>query len=111
MSPSGPPVTTYCMRAEAPGRSGWLAASSLDSSSHSCVSHFAMCVSPWSTVWTVVTAARRLSAHEIAHTGEQVVLGLGRRHQAAGQHVVVVGMHGAGDVRRKAEPERRIRVD
>src|SRR5215217_8693600 len=36
MSPSGPPVTTYCIRALAPGRSGWPSASFLPSSSHSC---------------------------------------------------------------------------
>ena len=42
MSPSGPPVTTYCMRADAPGRSGWPSAIFLVSSSHSWVSHFDM---------------------------------------------------------------------
>src|SRR6266511_529672 len=35
MSPSGPPVTTYCIRAEAPGRSGCPSAILVTSSSHS----------------------------------------------------------------------------
>src|SRR5579884_1545791 len=36
MSPSGPPVTLYWIFTVAPGRSGWSAASSTNSSSHSC---------------------------------------------------------------------------
>ena len=35
-------MTTYCMRAEAPGRSGWPSAIFLVSSSHSWLSHFDM---------------------------------------------------------------------
>src|SRR4051794_18960242 len=113
MSPSGPPVTMYCMRADAPGRSGWLSASFLLSSSHSWVSHFGI-VTPPRRVGLVESGrslAARLSAHEVAHTGEQIVLRRGRIHQRAGPDVVVVGMDAAGHLRRQSEPERRVGVD
>src|SRR5687767_2017765 len=44
-------------------------------------------------------------ARELAHAGEEVVLGRLCGHERAGEHVVVVGVHGAGDLGRQAEPE------
>src|SRR5437762_13273182 len=108
MSPSGPPVTTYCMRADAPGRSGWLSASFLLWSSHSCVSHFGIRHFPL-VVFREPLVSRRLSAHEVAHTGEQVVLGGRGVDQRPGEDVVVVGVHAAGHLGGQPEPERRVR--
>src|SRR5688500_18407964 len=103
MSPSGPPVTTYCMRAEAPGRSGWLSASFFDSSSHSCVSHFGIRSTP--PAFGISGRRSTLVADALTDSGEQVVLGDGGTDQAAGQVVVVVGVDCAGDFRRQPEPE------
>src|SRR5688500_9856475 len=109
-SPSGVLVMTYCIRADAPGRSGWLSAILRVSSSHSCESHLAMSA-PRFGVRCERVCPRTLPGDAIAHTGEQVVLGDGCLDQAPGQDVVVVGVDGAGDLRRQAEPERRVRVD
>src|SRR5438128_11077635 len=114
MSPSGPPVMTYCMFAVAPGRSGWPSAILADSSSHSCERYLAS--SPllrrWISGRIVASEVRSRSAGDaLADAGEQVVLRDRRVDEGAGPHVVVVGMDGAGHLGRQAEPERRVRVD
>src|SRR5205823_3312647 len=113
--PSGPPVMTYCMLAVAPGRSGWPSAILADSSSHSCERYLA--ISPLLRRWMrwsgIVASDVRLgsAADALAHAREQVVLGDRRVDERAGSHVVVVGVHRAGDLGREAEPERRVGVD
>src|SRR5438874_1633188 len=109
MSPSGPPVMTYCMRAEAPGRSGWLSAILPVSSSHSWV-RYLLIVAPRGP-WSCARDRRQSAADALAHPREEVVLGSRRVDQAARQHVVVVGVDLAGDLRGQPEPERRRRVD
>src|SRR5437764_132469 len=110
----------YCIRAVAPGRSGWLSPILRVSSSHSWVSHFDMrspCVRPRPARSTrtlpLATGVTILAtgAGEVTDPGEQVVLRDGTLHQAAGQDVVVVGVHGAGHLGRQPEPERGGRVD
>src|ERR1700691_958527 len=107
MSPSGAPVTTYCMRAEAPARSGWPSAIFLVSSSHSWLSHFDMSSSLGRRRQMRVRrrgaglSHRRgmLPSGEVPHTGEEVVLGdvvPRRAHQTASQDVLVDGMDGPG---------------
>src|SRR6478735_2877909 len=66
MSPSGPPVTTYCMHADAPGRSGWLSASLRVSSIHSWLKYFDMTFP--------LVAGRSSGADGCAQAGEEVVL-------------------------------------
>src|SRR4051812_17530727 len=87
----------YCIRADAPGRSGWVSPMGRVSSSHSCVRNFDM--------------MRTLSADKIPDACEQVVLGDLRLDEALGQDVVVVGVHGAGHLGRQREPEPRVGVD
>src|SRR5487761_460868 len=120
MSPSGPPVTTYCMRADAPGRSGWLSAIFLVSSNQSCVSHFDICSLPGHRDRAPETVPCRgmLASGGAGPTGEQVVLhvagtgslgavGRGR----SGQDVLVHRVDVAHDLRRQPEPEGRLGVD
>src|SRR5439155_19289660 len=99
MSPSGPPVMTYCMLAVAPGRSGWLSAILADWSSHSCERYLA--ISPLLrrriSGRIVASEVRSRSAGDaLVDAGEQVVLRDRRVHERAGPHVVGVGMDRAG---------------
>src|SRR5437763_13605514 len=109
MSPSGPPVVTDCIRADAPGRSGWPSAILDVSSSHSWV-RYLLIVAP--RVRGLVRGDRRQSAADaLAHPREEVVLGNLGVDEAPRQHVVVEGVDLTGDVGGKPEPERRRRVD
>src|SRR3954464_8089249 len=87
----------YCILAVAPGRSGWDSAIFRPSSNHSCVRYFAM--------------PRTLPSGQVADTGEEVVLGQLGLNEGLGQHVVVVGVDGAGHLGWQGEPERRRRID
>src|ERR1017187_9171581 len=117
MSPSGPPVTTYCSLAEAPGRSGCPSASFLPSSSLSWVSHLAMSSSS-ACRWhfhhnplPTPSCGRMLPARRQTHPGEQVVLGELRVDEAARQNVLVVGVDGLHYLGRQPEPVLRRRID
>ena len=73
-SPSGAPVTTYCIRAVAPGRSGNSCASSRWRSSHSWVRYFAIALLRSGAVGG---ARGERTSHADLYPGEEVVLGVG----------------------------------
>src|SRR4051812_29406820 len=87
----------YWIRAVAPGRSGWESAMVRVSSSHSWVRNFDM--------------DAKLAPYQVPDAGEQIVFRQLGVDQALGQDVVVVGVDGAGHLRRQREPEPRVGVD
>src|SRR6476620_9205508 len=101
MSPSGPPVTTYCMRADAPGRSGWPSASLRVSSTHSWLRYFDMTFP--------LVAGRSSGADGCAQAGEEVVLhisvGNSRVDQRTCEHELLPREDLAYDLVRQTHPE------
>src|SRR5438105_15623828 len=104
MSASGAPVTTYCILAVAPGRSGNSWASSFPLSSHSCDRYYAM---PGPPRHELFRRRRMLASDAVAHAGEQVVLRRRALDQRAGEDEVLERIDVAGDLGRQSEPERR----
>src|SRR6266550_6773446 len=101
-SPSGAPVTAYCILAVAPGRTGWSSASLRDSSNHSWVRYFAI----WAHLGLLAERAGSLlrpSALPLARrgarpqAGEEVVfeatLGDGGVDHGPGEEVLLPGEH------------------
>src|ERR1044071_6105640 len=99
-SPSGAPVTTYCILAVAPGRTGWSSASLRDSSNHSWVRYFAICAHLGLSAERRRSLSRR-SGLPLAgrgtgpQPGEEVLLeaafGDGRIDHGPGQEVLLPG--------------------
>src|SRR5438105_5312238 len=122
-SPSGAPVTTYCILAVAPGRTGWSSASLRPSSNHSWDRYFAIGLTSVSREkrrrsLPSGTTDRRAPRSHLPHTPpepcEQVVLigafGGGAVDQRPGQEVLLPGEDLPYDLLREAHPEPR-RVD